>query len=46
MQTLLKNGLVDVLWLKIFPVVLGTGKRLFAEGTMPATFKFSDSTTL
>src|SRR5689334_16443955 len=32
-QTLLKNGLVDELRLRIFPVTLGTGKRLFAEGT-------------
>ena len=31
-QSLLKNDLVDELWLKIFPLTLGTGKRLFAEG--------------
>ncbi len=37
-QTLLKNDLVDELWLKIFPITLGTGKRLFAEGTIPAAF--------
>ncbi len=37
-QTLLKHELVDEFWLKIFPVVLGTGKRLFPEGTMPAAF--------
>jgi len=37
-QTLLKNDLVDELWLKTFPVVLGTGKRLFARGTIPAGF--------
>jgi dihydrofolate reductase len=37
-QTLLKYDLVDDLWLKIFPVVLGGGKRLFAEGTIPAGF--------
>lgn len=37
-QTLLKNDLVDELWLKIFPVTLGTGKRLFGEGTSPAEF--------
>jgi dihydrofolate reductase len=41
-QTLLKHDLVDELWLKIFPTTLGTGKRLFAEGTMPAAFKLSD----
>ena len=38
-QTLLKNDLVDELWLKIFPITLGRGKRLFAEGTIPAGFK-------
>jgi dihydrofolate reductase len=38
-QTLLKHDLVDELWLKIFPVTLGIGKRLFAEGTNPAGFK-------
>jgi dihydrofolate reductase len=38
-QTLLKQDLVDELWLKIFPVTLGIGKRLFAEGTNPAGFR-------
>jgi len=42
-QTLLQNNLVDELWLKIFPVTLGKGKRLFAEGTMPATFELIES---
>jgi dihydrofolate reductase len=42
-QTLLKHDLVDELWLKIFPITLGLGKRLFAEGTMPAAFKLTDS---
>ena len=42
-QTLLKHDLVDELWLKIFPVTLGPGKRLFAEGTIPAAFKLIDS---
>jgi dihydrofolate reductase len=37
-QTLLKHDLVDELWLKIFPVTLGGGKRLFGTGTMPAAF--------
>lgn len=41
-QTLLKHDLVDELWLKIFPVTLGSGKRLFAEGTIPAAFKLTD----
>jgi dihydrofolate reductase len=38
-QTLLKHDLVDELWLKIFPVTLGKGKRLFTEGTNPAGFR-------
>lgn len=42
-QTLLKHDLVDDLWLKIFPVTLGTGKRLFREGTIPAAFTITDS---
>lgn len=42
-QTLLKEDLVDELWLKIFPVTLGKGKRLFAEGTIPAAFKLTES---
>jgi dihydrofolate reductase len=42
-QTLLKHDLVDELWLKIFPVTLGTGKRLFAEGTIPKAFKVTES---
>lgn len=42
-QTLLKHDLVDELWLKIFPVTLGSGKRLFAEGTIPAAFNLTDN---
>lgn len=42
-QTLLKHDLVDELWLKIFPVTLGMGKRLFAEGTIPAGFNLLES---
>lgn len=37
-QTLFKNDLVDEMWLKIFPVTLGNGKRLFERGTTPAAF--------
>ena len=44
-QTLLKHDLVDDLWLKIFPVVLGTGKRLFAEGAVPGAFSLRESKT-
>lgn len=43
-QTLLENDLVDELWLKIFPLTLGQGKRLFAEGTIPAAFTLTNST--
>jgi dihydrofolate reductase len=42
-QTLLKHDLVDEFWLKIFPITLGTGKCLFAEGTIPAAFKLFES---
>ncbi len=42
-QTLLKNDLVDELWLKIFPVTLGNGKRLFSEGSIPAAFNLTGS---
>jgi dihydrofolate reductase len=42
-QTLLKQDLVDELWLKTFPITLASGKRLFAEGTMPAAFDLMDS---
>jgi dihydrofolate reductase len=43
LQTLLKHDLVDVFWLMIFPLTLGTGKRLFADGTIPAAFKVTES---
>jgi len=43
LQTLIKNDLVDVFWLMIFPVTLGGGKRLFADGTTPAAFKVTES---
>ncbi len=42
-QTLLKNDLVDEFWLKIFPVTLGKGKRLFDQGTMPRSFTLVES---
>ncbi len=44
-QTLLINDLVDELRLKIFPVTIGTGKRLFGEGTLPASFKLLECKT-
>ncbi len=42
-QTLFKHDLVDELWLMIFPITLGTGKRLFGEGAMPAAFTLTES---
>jgi len=42
-QTLLRHDLVDALWLMVYPLTLGTGKRLFGTGTMPATFRVVDS---
>jgi dihydrofolate reductase len=42
-QTLLKNNLVDELLLKIFPITIGTGKRLFGDGTIPASFRTQES---
>lgn len=43
-QTLLAKDLVDALWLKIFQVTLGKGKRLFGEGTIPGAWKLTEST--
>ena len=43
LQTLIKRDLVDAYWLKIYPVTLGGGKRLFAEGAIPAAYKVTDS---
>jgi dihydrofolate reductase len=42
-QTLLKQDLIDEFWLKIFPVTLGMGKRLFDQGTIPAAFALVSS---
>jgi dihydrofolate reductase len=42
-QTLLKHDLVNELWLMTYPVTLGAGKRLFAEGSNPAAFTLTDS---
>ncbi|MFZ6820319.1 dihydrofolate reductase family protein [Undibacterium sp. Ji22W] len=38
-STLLEHGLVDELLLAVYPVLLGTGKRIFAEGTPPCSFE-------
>ena len=42
-QTLLKHDLVDTFWLMIYPITLGAGKRLFADGTIPLAFKVTES---
>jgi dihydrofolate reductase len=44
-QTLLEHDLVDEFWLKIFPVTLGMGKRLFDKGAIPAAFTLTESKT-
>jgi Dihydrofolate reductase len=43
LQTLMQNDLVDEYWLKIYPITLGSGKRLFQEGTIPAAFELFES---
>jgi dihydrofolate reductase len=43
LQTLLRHDLVDTLRLWLFPVVLGTGKRLFGEGAIPGGFRLVDT---
>jgi dihydrofolate reductase len=45
LQTLLKNDLIDEYRLFIFPVVLGSGKRLFGSGTAPVALKQVESVT-
>jgi dihydrofolate reductase len=42
-QTLLRQDLVDVIRLFTFPIVLGEGKRLFAEGAVPRAFRLVES---
>lgn len=42
MQTLLKHDLVDEIWLMIYPITLGSGKRLFGAGTVPTAFEIID----
>ncbi len=42
LQTLIQHDLVDVFWLMIYPITLGSGKRLFAAGTIPAAFKVTE----
>jgi dihydrofolate reductase len=42
LQTLIRHDLVDAFWLMIYPLTLGTGKRLFTDGTIPAAFKVTE----
>ena len=42
-QLLLKNDLVDELRLKIYPLTLGAGKKLFNDGAIPAAFTLMES---
>ncbi|MEO8447270.1 MAG: dihydrofolate reductase family protein [bacterium] len=42
-QLLLKHDLVDELWLKIYPLTLGKGKKLFDNGMIPAAFTLTES---
>jgi dihydrofolate reductase len=42
-QTLLRHHLVDQYRLWVFPCVIGSGKRLFADGTLPSGLKLTDS---
>jgi dihydrofolate reductase len=43
LQTLLRHDLVDAFWLMVYPLTLGSGKRLFAGGAIPAAFKLTES---
>lgn len=43
LQTLMKHDLVDAFWLMLYPVTLGSGKRLFADGTILAKFKVTEN---
>jgi dihydrofolate reductase len=42
-QTLMRHDLVDQYRLWVFPLVIGSGKRLFADGTVPAALRLVDS---
>jgi dihydrofolate reductase len=44
-QTLLQHDLIDELWLRVYPLTLGTGKRFFANGTIPAAFAVAEAQT-
>jgi len=42
-QLLLKNDLVDELWLRIYPLTLGKGKKLFDSGSIPAALVLTET---
>jgi dihydrofolate reductase len=42
-RLLLKHDLVDELWLKIYPVLLGKGKKMYDDDVIPAAFKLTES---
>ena len=42
-QTLLRHNLIDQYRLWVFPLVIGSGKRLFSEGTIPSGLRLVDS---
>lgn len=44
-QELLRHDLVDEFRLKVFPVLIGSGKRLFGEGTLPTSLELVDTRT-
>jgi dihydrofolate reductase len=43
LQTLIRHGLIDEYRLWVFPVTLGSGKRLFADGTVPGALRLVDT---
>ena len=45
MQSLLRFGLVDRLNLWLYPLLLGSGKRVFADGTVPTALRLTESVT-
>ena len=45
LQTLFRHDLIDELWLKVFPLLIGEGKHLFGEGIIPAAFRLTHAQT-
>ncbi|MGH2759817.1 MAG: dihydrofolate reductase family protein, partial [Actinomycetota bacterium] len=44
LQTLMRQNLVDRFYVWVFPVLVGTGKRLFADGTVPSALRLVENT--